>query len=271
MTIHTFLVRRKQRFKKALIRRFVVRFHMSLIIGGCFLGGVIANKLLMLMNVAALPIRYVLAILAAYLVFFMLVRLWLLYVSRQRGNLDFNIDLLDLPIPRLPKADSRSHSTEAFGGQGGDFSGAGASGSWRGGSANGLPSTLSIERQPVAVDAVPKGSHGGCDVSLDCDEGPAIIIIVALAALIAAIFGAGLYLIFEAPAILTDAAFEMALSAGLVKSLKRMDRPNWIGNVFLNTWKPFAVTVCLALLFGVLAQHYCPGAHMLKELYDACL
>jgi hypothetical protein len=197
-----------------------------------------------------------LAIVAAYLVFFLLVRLWLLYVSRQRGDFNFSIDI---PDPGLRQADSCRHVPEAFEGDGGTFGGGGSRGSWSNSS-----------DQPVAVDGVPGVSRGGIDLDFDFGEAGAIAIIV-FAAVIAVLFGAGLYLIYEAPAVLSDAAFEMALSAGLLKSLKRMDRANWIGSVFRNTWKPFAVTACFALLFGVLAQHYCPGAHMLKELYDTCL
>src|SRR5687767_3235192 len=67
-------------FKKHLVERFVIRFHMTLILGATTLSGVVLSKLLFLLGVESLPWRYPLAVAGSYLVFFGAVRLWLSYV-----------------------------------------------------------------------------------------------------------------------------------------------------------------------------------------------
>ena len=73
-----------------LEERFFVRLHMTVILLGTTLAGVVATRTLMRLHVNVLALRYAIAVTLAYLVFLGLVKLWLLYV-----NADTESDVLD--------------------------------------------------------------------------------------------------------------------------------------------------------------------------------
>jgi hypothetical protein len=100
------------------------------------------------------------------------------------------------------------------------------------------------------------------------DEGGLVLIIVLgiLAALLFSVLGAGVFLIWEAPAILAEAAFNAVLAASLVRSTKRMNEPDWLGSVFKATWKPFAVVLALAVVSGWAMHHYLPKASRMMDV-----
>jgi len=78
-----------------------------------------------------------------------------------------------------------------------------------------------------------------------------------------AIFGGGIYLIYEAPAIISEAAFEIILATSLIKRSRKMDNPDWIGSVFRSTWPAFVFTLVLTLVLGFIITSYCPQASKL--------
>ena len=82
--------------------------------------------------------------------------------------------------------------------------------------------------------------------------------------------GGGLYLIYQAPAILVEAAFEAALAAGLVRATRGMGGSDWRRRLFSATWKQFLALLMLALGVGWAAQHWCPAAVKLADLWRAC-
>lgn len=61
--------------------RFFLRIHMTIILAGTFLAGLVATRVLMALGVNVLAARYAIAVCLAYLVFLVLVKLWLLYVG----------------------------------------------------------------------------------------------------------------------------------------------------------------------------------------------
>lgn len=69
------------RFKQRLKHGYFVRFHMSLILAAVIASGVLTSKLLLMAGLHYLPLRYGLAVLSSYLVFFLMVRIWVWYVS----------------------------------------------------------------------------------------------------------------------------------------------------------------------------------------------
>jgi len=73
-------------------------------------------------------------------------------------------------------------------------------------------------------------------------------------------------LVYEAPFILSEAAFEFILAAGLVRGTKRIDSADWMGSVFKTTRIPFIVTLVLATLAGYLMHHYFPEVTRISEL-----
>ena len=72
-------------------------------------------------------------------------------------------------------------------------------------------------------------------------------------------------LIWAAPEILTEAAFEAVLASSLVRIANRLEREGWVVSVVKGTAVPFFVvfTVSLALAYGV--HRTCPSARTLRE------
>ncbi|WP_054691662.1 hypothetical protein [Geotalea toluenoxydans] len=167
--------------------------------------------------------RYPLAVFFAYGVFFASVKIWLHYISPSAAAKkahDSHVDAGDL-LPDLPiSGGGSSNITPAFEGGGGEFSGAGASGSFE------VDGLLADTGSPVLDGAVDTGSGIG-DVVGDAageavssalgDEGGCLVVVIigVLAAMLAVIVGAGAYLVYEAPFILSEAAFEFILAASL--------------------------------------------------------
>jgi hypothetical protein len=95
-----------------------------------------------------------------------------------------------------------------------------------------------------------------------------ILVLTVLAAVVAAILGGAIYLVSEAPVILSEAAFEGLLAASLVKKTRIIDDEDWIGSIFKTTWKPFAATFAVALVAGFILHSYFPEATKLSEIFE---
>ena len=255
------LFEKKKRFKAFLGSRFSLRLHMFLILTATFLSGLLATKLLLLLHVNNMLIRYPVAVIFSYLVFFGFVKVWLLYMSSSSDgkklvsdaaeNAGDSIDVtavpdisVDIPSPSVPLSG------------GGQFTGGGASGSFEG-SAN-------------TVTSAPVDTTGGvADAAGDAASGifeDAGIVLIILGLLLALIFGAGAYLIYEAPAILSEAAFEIALAASLIKRLKKMENPDWMGSVLRTTIGPFLFIFCITSVVAFIAKSAYPKATKLSEV-----
>jgi hypothetical protein len=85
------------------------------------------------------------------------------------------------------------------------------------------------------------------------------------------LFGVGIYLVWEAPVILSEAAFELVLASALGSAAGRMQQPGWMGSVFRATWLPFALVLAMATAFAGVAQHFCPEATRLSEVLRMCV
>src|SRR5258707_15244763 len=70
-----------QRYERRIAHTYFVRFHMSLILAAVIASGVLTSKGLLDLGVHSLRLRYPLAVLGSYLVFLLLVRVWIWYVS----------------------------------------------------------------------------------------------------------------------------------------------------------------------------------------------
>jgi hypothetical protein len=248
----------KQRFVTAVKRRFWVRLHMTLILGATGLAGVLATKALLWMGVTSLMVRYPLAALISWLAFVGVVRVWLAYAVRRRkrqqrlAQTDDGIDPGVIDFLADPTVDVDFAEASGYSGGGGRFSGGGAQGRWGDSMASG-----------GAGKSRGGGGLGG-SVGLDGDE---LALIIALVVLIAGICGSSLYLIYEAPSILAEAAFEFALAGGLIRAVRTAGDGDWVGSVLRATWKPFTVVLVLAALFGAIAHGLRPEATRLSEVF----
>ena len=244
-------------FISKLKRRFSLRVHMTLILMATAMAGVSASKLLLIAGLDNPAIRYPLTVLFAYCIFFIAIKFWLWIIvgaaaaqTRISGS-----SLPDISSDSLPDGAASSSPADAFSGGGGEFSGAGASDSF--GAA--IPS--------VRSSGGSSGGGGGIG-SIDIDEDIGIIIVlVLLALLLFAVFGVGAYLIYQAPAILSEVAFDSVLAVSLVRKSKKMQDPDWIGSVFKATWKQFAVILLFAVIAGIAIHVIFPEVKTMSELY----
>jgi len=244
---------------------------MVAILAATVCSGVLASKFLLSVGLGSLAIRYPLSVLFAYLVFFLCVKLWLFYVRPRRHTGDSRLsDWLDMPdfSGSGSGCSSGGRGITPFDPGGGQFGGGGASSSF----------DLTDVGIMDHVGAVGEGASGAADGLGDIvgeaagalgDEGgvAAIVVITALAALIATILGSTVYVVYEAPVILSEAAFEALLAASLIKGTKRIDAGDWVGSVFATTWKPFVVTLIMAWVAGCLLSYYYPGASRIADIF----
>lgn len=251
----------RRKFKKQFAKRVFSRFHMSLILLGTILSGIIFSKILLAAGLNHIVARFTLVLVFAYLSFFILMKLWLHYLtgpyrrSRAAENL---LDAADA-ISSMPDF-STSSSVSNLTGHGGQFGGGGASGAWT--DAGGAAETTSFAGDSAAEVA-------GEAVSSIADEGGIILIPIVLFLII--LFGGGIYLIYEAPVILSEAAFEIVLAATLVKRARKIDNPNWMGGVFRATWPAFGLTLAITVIAGWAIMSYCPQANKITEVFRLCI
>ncbi len=222
----------KERVKAFLERHFFLRLHMFFILSATIASGLVATKVLLAIGVKSLALRYGLAVVAAYLLFLALIRLWLFYVRMARGGVDFTGDGLDFAHSNISSAD--------FSGGGGNFGGGGASGSWG--------------------KAIP-------DLGGDGDDWLVIILFVAV---VLSLLLIGIYVIYTAPVMLSEAAFEALLAAAVARQAKKIQRPGWIGVVWRATVWPFVVVLILTVALGWAAQRRCPEAKKLRDVFTGC-
>ncbi|MBP7867918.1 MAG: hypothetical protein KA419_18470 [Acidobacteria bacterium] len=94
--------------------RFSLRAHLLLILCGVIGAGVLANWGFRRLGVTAMPVRYPFNVLAAYLAFFLLLRLWLAWVRHRCESDSHNIEFTVAPeepgVPAGREGNSRSLS-----------------------------------------------------------------------------------------------------------------------------------------------------------------
>jgi hypothetical protein len=225
------------RFKQLLLGQFFVRFHMLLILTGTGLSGVSISKLLLVFGVESMAIRYPIAVICSYFVFFCLIRLWLWYIAM------------------TPARHSRVEIVEGTGE------------SWIEAAIDQsiYPGVLRPS-SPTEESSFPSREVDESLFGLELDdEGIYVLIIIAL--LLLTIFGGAVYLIYQAPVILAEAAFQAALASALTRASMRIDRGDWMGSVIGATWVPFILVLVTAVVFGLIVSIYCPAAIKLSEIF----
>jgi hypothetical protein len=254
---------RKKKFKKRFAKNVFTRFHMFLILLGTIISGIIFSKILLIFGLQHMVVRFIIVLAFSYFIFFLLMKIWLHYLTtpyrknKSDGNL---IDAVDL-ITSAPDFTS-SGGAKIFSGQGGEFGGAGASGAFE---SVGSASEISVSESAVETTAETAGEA----ISGLADEGG--LILIPLALLLLVIFGGGIYLVYEAPVIISEAAFELVLATSLIKKAKKIDSPDWVGSVFRSTWPAFAVTFVITIIAGWALMSYCPQATKITEVLRFCL
>lgn len=258
----------KKRLAGWLVQRFFVRFHISLILAFAVGVGLLATRGFYAVGLETMHWRWPLALLTAYGAFLLGVRLWLAYVGlgryleREEG---FDIDV---PDPGFSGFGADSGAVPSFGDLGGQvLQSAGGSGGFGGGGAAGDFSAL-------AGSDLGSVSGSGSGISLpdiDLDVGGAdegclpLVALVAVLVLLAAVLGVGFYIVWQAPFMLAEAAFEAAMAAGLIRSARRVDDPGWIGGALSASWKPFLLILVFSVIVAALAEKFAPQARTLPQ------
>lgn len=244
--------------RKRISARFAVRLHCTLILCACFGVGLFVTHLLLVAGIHAMWLRYAIALVAAYLTFLLGVRLWLRYAGFDRRILPSRrsqvVDnLTSLDVPDLSGSGSGGSGTgSVFAGGGGRFGGGGAS----------LQFGEARAATPSFFTSTGSGSSSGGGFDLG-DDG---WVLLALIALVLAVSGSVVWLIYAAPTILADAAFAAMLSAGLVRSTRRIANDSWVGSVVGHTWIAFGAVFVLALAFAIVAQSHFPEARTIGDV-----
>ena len=265
-----FKLMKKQKFKQRFAKNVFTRFHMSLILLGTILSGIIFSKLLLIFGLQHMMIRFIIVLIFSYLSFFLFMKLWLHYLTtpyRKNRQDESLLDAVDV-ITSVPDFSS-TNSAHSLIGHGGEFGGGGASGAWE--NVSGSLEIPVSEEMIVSANSVCETTAETTGEAISClaDEGG--ILLIPLALLLLIVFGGGIYLIYEAPVIISEAAFELILATTLIKKARRIDNPNWMGSVFRATWPAFTLTLVITIIAGWVLMAYCPQATKIKEVFQFCL
>jgi hypothetical protein len=217
--------------------RYSTRLHMTLILTATAVSGVLASRLLLRLGIGSVTLRYPINVAVAYLVFLVLVRIWIIYVRASSSGPDLPLDVEDAP----DVVDIGS----SFVGDGG-----------------GSGSSTMLSHSGSSPGS--RSSGGGGGFSFDFD-GDGALILIALGLLILVILSGGAYLIWAAPEILGEAAFNAVLASSLVNVSNRLEREGWIEGVVRPTIIPFGVVLASTMLLAYTVHHTCPPASTVRE------
>lgn len=246
-----------------LNKHFYLRLHMTLIIALTFLAGMAATNVLMWLEANPLALRYGLTVTASYFVFLVLIRMWLWYIgvrtarSTASSGVDLTSDGLDVVnnvnLGGFMSGGPNVSVPSGLDAGGGSFGGGGASGSW--GDAAAASSSSSSSGADKASSLL--------DIGGDDSGAIALVIAIVVAVIVAAV--AALYVIYAAPAILSEVAFQGVLAAAMARKTRHMSNLGWAGAVFSKTFWPFAAVMAVAIATGAIANHVCPQAITLQQ------
>lgn len=227
---------------------FMPRLQMILILflTGCV--GFLSSVLFLHSGILQMWLRYPLAILSAYIVFLLLLRLWLaVYRLQSDKNLNVNVDL---PIDVDVGITSSANGEFNFGG-GGDFGGGGAGGNWGD----------SISSPSGDSSSIFDG------ISLDMDLEDIGLLVIAVIVLIGG-FVASLYVVYIAPFLLAELLIDGVLLNGLYKRLKHIERNHWLQTAVRKTIIPMLLSILFFGIAGGALQRVVPAAKSVGEVWN---
>jgi hypothetical protein len=221
----------------------------------------LVSFLLLRIGVTPMVVRYPIAIAVAYFVFIALIGFWLWL---QRNDLDADIDIIPdltgvgVPLPDL--SDASSVIPSGLSGQGGDFAGGGAGGSWK------AEMSLPVPHFSASTAGPSSGSSGGggsFDLSgLDADD--AVWIVLAVLALLGGLIAIG-YVVYIAPVLFTEVLADSLFAASLYKSVKKARGDLWLSTVVRKTIIPAIVVLVFFTLAGYFVQRAFPETSSLGD------
>jgi uncharacterized membrane protein YgcG len=252
-----------KKFKTMIVKRFSVRFHMFLILTAVITFGLVLSRILLLAGITNLTLRSSIVILVSYGFFFLSIRIWLFYVLpsfRKKESSSSSFDGADpeaLELPEDPEISIPDRAPAVPGG-GGTFSGAGAGGSWN--------STAAVNSASTQAAAAHSAGSDSSSFSLDDIDGAGAIVVLLIFLVIAALLGGSIYLIIEAPVILSEAAFNALLSGGMIRATGRMRGEDWTGSILKATWIPFMIIAVITIGSAAVLTKVFPGETNISDI-----
>lgn len=257
--------------RRQLLRTQTPRVQMFIILLATGAAGFLFSVILAHLGVTRMGIRYPLAVGFAYLVFFLLLRIWLEYqlarlqgrrdvadsqrasLHERRGRADFpDLSGLDFPVPRGTGGTGSSGEPFRFGG--GSTGGGGASG------------TIDAMIPPTSHVSTGVEEGGGFipDIPADLDEGW-VVVIPLIAAGVALI--ASFYIVYSSPTLLAEVLLDGLLLTGLYKRLRGVAHRHWVVGAIRRTWIPVVIVAVIFSGAGFLIQRVVPEARYLWDIW----
>jgi hypothetical protein len=220
---------REQLVEKAKARMAVPRVQMMLLLSAAGGAGFLTSYGLLQLGLDRMALRYPLAVGVAYLVFFLLLRLWL---SLQGDPDEYSLDGLDSAVDAADV---------------------------------GLDVVSSFESSPPMPAAEPGGPSLDLGVP-DLDEG---IFLIVLAAVAAVVLGAVVYVIYLAPLLLAEVLVDGVLLVGFYRRLKRPEPEHWALCAVRRTWIPAIIVAVTFFFAGVVFQSLAPEARSIGGVWKS--
>lgn len=250
------------RVRQKLTTRFGLRLHMTLLLALVFACAFVTTRVMHALGVHSMGVRYLVASLTGYATFFGVLRAWLWYVTAEAAT---DLDPGATPDEVATAIDPDAPLRDAPEGAEPSLATGGSSGTIDPGFVPDLPLG--------GGSGSSGGGGGGGGFSLDVDgEGLVAVLVIALVALVAAVvFGAAGYIIYQAPAVLGEAAVEAVLATVLARSSRRVTTADWTGSVWSATWKPAVLMTMVVTCAGFMLQGLCPGADTMRGSIRMCV
>ncbi|MBA4373402.1 MAG: hypothetical protein C0402_11155, partial [Thermodesulfovibrio sp.] len=109
-------------------------------------------------------------------------------------------------------------------------------------------------------------AEGAGDAVSGVFDGDDVWVLILLGIVLAILCGAGIYLIYQAPVILSDTAFQALLSTSLIRRVKMMSDPDWVGSIRRATAVPFIVVLIASIGAAWAAHRVVPHATKMSEV-----
>lgn len=253
--------RAAQAVRRMLARDAWPRLEMSAVLILAAASGFGASVLLLQLGITQMGLRYPVAVVFAYGVFLVLLRVWIAlrnpFSRLDVEVLDIDLDLSDLRL-RLP---TRGVKRGWFGG-GGDFGGSGATDAFGGAGRRGA-SNLAVSMPPAPSGG--SGGGGGSWFDFDIDLEMVAVVIAALLVL-TAVIACG-YVIYSAPVLLAEILLDSLVVAGFYKGIPREGGRYWLKAAIKGTWIPMVLVTVFLALAGFVLQLGFPEAQSIGDVW----
>ncbi len=255
--------------KERLQREGLPRLQMSLILLVTGAAGFLSSFVLLHVGLTRMWLRYPLAVVCAYGVFLLLLRLWLAYQCGRVGRLGLDLDISSLRLPRFNLGSWGGGGRSFSFGHGADFGGAGAGGDW---ATENVAAAATMPQPTGGGGGLGLGNVSGsslnCDFDLDLDDGWVIIAVVLLVVAALALVVISGYVIYTAPALLAEVFLDGALVTGLYKRLPQEAGPrNWLRIALRRTWWLVLIFLLLLGAAGYAMQRVAPEARSIGGVW----